>query len=43
MLFEFVEGGELFCRMRNDGRFSNDVALFYSCEILLALEYLHSK
>ena len=30
MLLEFVSGGELFSRLRKDGRFSNDVSLFYA-------------
>jgi serine/threonine protein kinase len=41
MLFEFCSGGELFNRLRKDGRFSNDIALFYSTEILLALTHMH--
>ena len=41
MLFEFVSGGELFGRLRKEGRFSEDVTLFYSTEILLAIRYLH--
>ena len=41
MLFEFLSGGELFSRLRKEGRFSNDVTLFYTSEILLALRYLH--
>ena len=28
--------------MRKDGRFSNDVGLFYASEILLAISHLHS-
>lgn len=43
MLFEFLSGGELFSRLRKEGRFSNDVALFYTSEILLALRHLHKK
>ena len=43
MLFEFVCGGELFSRLRKDGRFSNDVALFYGVEIIMALQYLHQQ
>lgn len=43
MLFEYVCGGELFSRLRKDGRFSNDVALFYGVEIILALQYLHQQ
>ncbi len=43
MLFEFVAGGELFRRLRAEGRFSEDVVLFYGGQILLALRYLHLK
>uniref|UniRef100_A0A182IQZ2 Protein kinase domain-containing protein n=1 Tax=Anopheles atroparvus TaxID=41427 RepID=A0A182IQZ2_ANOAO len=42
MLFEFVSGGELFSYLRNAGRFDSATANFYACEIVLALEYLHS-
>jgi len=41
MLEEYVQGGELFTHLRRAGRFSNDVARFYSAEILCAIEYLH--
>lgn len=43
MLFEYCSGGELFNRLRKDGRFSNDITMFYTCEILLALCYMHDK
>lgn len=43
MLFEFISGGELFSRLRREGRFSVDVGTFYACEILLALQYLHKQ
>jgi serine/threonine protein kinase len=43
MLLEYVVGGELFSHLRKAVRFANDVAKFYSAEIVLALEYLHSK
>jgi len=42
MLLEYVCGGELFSRLRKEGRFSNDVALFYITEIITAFEYLYS-
>ena len=42
MLLEYVCGGELFTYLRRAGRFSVDTALFYSSEIVVALEYLHS-
>lgn len=41
MLLEYACGGELFSRIRREGRFANDVALFYTSEIVLAFEYLH--
>ena len=43
MLLEYVAGGELFTYLRNAGKFSNAAAIFYASEIILALEYLHSK
>lgn len=43
MLMEFVPGGELFSYLRNRGRFSSTTGLFYSAEIVCAIEYLHSK
>lgn len=43
MLQEYVIGGELFRHLRKSGRFSSETAKFYSAEIVLALEYLHSK
>ncbi|KAK1797716.1 hypothetical protein P4O66_008083, partial [Electrophorus voltai] len=43
MLMEYVPGGELFTCLRSRGKFANDTALFFSTEIVCALEYLHSK
>ncbi|KAG8589862.1 hypothetical protein GDO81_006549 [Engystomops pustulosus] len=43
MLMEYVPGGELFSYLRNMGRFNNSTGLFYSSEIICAIEYLHSK
>ncbi|KAL2769036.1 cAMP-dependent protein kinase catalytic subunit PRKX [Daubentonia madagascariensis] len=43
MLMEFVPGGELFSYLRNRGRFATATGLFYSAEIICAIEYLHSK
>ena len=42
ILFEFVEGGEMFTRLRKSGRFSYYVTLFYATELLIALQYLHN-
>ncbi|CAD8063725.1 unnamed protein product [Paramecium primaurelia] len=41
MLFEYIQGGELFSRLRKEGRFANDVCLFYATEILTAIIYMH--
>ncbi|ESL10075.1 protein kinase A catalytic subunit [Trypanosoma rangeli SC58] len=43
LLLEFVAGGELFTHLRKAGKFPNDVAKFYSAEVILAFEYLHSS
>ncbi|KAG0757945.1 hypothetical protein G6F57_010319 [Rhizopus arrhizus] len=43
MVQEYVIGGELFRHLRKAGRFTGDTARFYAAEIVLALEYLHSK
>eukprot|EP00743_Colponemidia_sp_Colp-15_P017505 GILK01021659.1.p1 GENE.GILK01021659.1~~GILK01021659.1.p1 ORF type:complete len:477 (-),score=43.82 GILK01021659.1:212-1477(-) len=43
LLMEVVVGGELFSHLRKAGKFPNDVAKFYCCEVLLAFEYLHDQ
>ncbi|KAF0045679.1 hypothetical protein F2P81_002208 [Scophthalmus maximus] len=43
MLMDYVPGGELFSYLRSRGRFSNTAGLFYTSEIVCAIEYLHSK
>ena len=43
MVFEYVQGGEIFRLLRKEQYFPNDVALFYTTEIVLALDYLHRK
>ncbi|KAF9191451.1 hypothetical protein BGZ51_007307 [Haplosporangium sp. Z 767] len=42
MVMDYVVGGELFTVLRKSQRFPEHVARFYTCEVLLALEYLHS-
>ena len=42
MLLDFICGGELFVYLRAANRFTNDVAVFYAAEIVMALDYLHS-
>lgn len=41
MMLDYACGGELFTLLRREGRFSNDVALFFISEIVLAFDYLH--
>jgi protein kinase A/protein kinase X len=42
MLFEFIQGGELFSCLTKNGRFNNDCAVFYVAGILDAIIHLHS-
>jgi len=42
MTLEYVIGGELFSHLRKAGRFSNDTTRFYTAQIILGLEHLHS-
>ncbi|KAF9973831.1 camp-dependent protein kinase catalytic subunit [Actinomortierella ambigua] len=43
IVMDYVVGGELFSVLRRMVRFSNSVAKFYACQVLLALEYLHGN
>jgi serine/threonine protein kinase len=43
MLMEYIIGGELFSQLRRVNRFHDHDARFYASEIILALQYLHSK
>lgn len=43
MLMDYVPGGELFSYLRGRGRFSNSAGMFYTSEIVCAIEYLHSR
>ena len=42
-VLEFCEGGELFYHLSRRGRFNEETAKFYFCEVLLGLEYLHAR
>jgi serine/threonine protein kinase len=42
-LLDYACGGELFTRMKKLGAFPTSHAQFYTSELMLALEYLHSK
>ncbi len=43
MAFDFVNGGELFFHLSKEDMFQENKAKFYCAEILLALQFLHSK
>ena len=40
---QFLRGGELFQHLRTVRRFDEERTKFYTAEIILAIEYLHSK
>jgi len=40
---DYLPGGELFTHLKKRGRFDEETARFYACEVILALEYLHDK
>jgi serum/glucocorticoid-regulated kinase 2 len=41
MCLEYVEGAELFLHLRRAGTFTEPVARFYICEVIVALDFLH--
>lgn len=41
LLMEYVHGGELYSRLRDEGRLPVDHCKFYAAEMVLALQYLH--
>ena len=43
MLLDYEGGGTLFFHLRKHGRLTEPEIVFYASEIILALEYLHSK
>ena len=43
LIMEFCPGGELFFHLQHHKRLTEDQALFYFSEIVLALEYLHKN
>ncbi|KAI7691671.1 RAC serine/threonine-protein kinase [Sarcoptes scabiei] len=42
-VLEYVNGGELFFHLSHDRIFSEERTRFYACQIILALDYLHTK
>jgi protein kinase A len=43
MVMDYIPGGELFSVLRRSQRFPDHVAKFYAAEVVLAIEYMHSK
>ncbi len=43
MMLDYACGGELFTLLRREGRFANDVALFFASELVRAFDYLHAR
>ena len=43
LITDFMQGGELYFHLKRSIFFKESKARFYSCEILLALQYLHEK
>lgn len=43
LVMDFMQGGELFYLLRKAYKFNEEFTRFYVAEIILALEYLHSK
>jgi len=42
-IMDFINGGEVFHHLSNEGSFSEERARFYTAEIILGLEYLHNN
>ena len=42
-VMEYLSGGDLFNHIKKEGRFKENKAKFYACEIVLALEHLHKN
>jgi len=42
-ILDFLNGGELFHHLKQEGRFSEGRTRFYAAEIVLAIECLHQK
>jgi serine/threonine protein kinase len=40
-VIDMLNGGELFFHLRKEQRFTEPKAVFYACEMILALEELH--
>ncbi len=43
LVTEYLNGGDLFFHLNEQGRFSDEQTRFYTAELILALEYLHQQ
>ena len=43
LLLDYEQGGTLFYHLKKQRRFRENEIIFYACEIILALEYLHKN
>ena len=43
LIMEYIKGGELFYYMKKYVKFPPEAVLFFSCEVLMGLKYLHDK
>lgn len=41
LIMDFINGGELFYHLQQEGQFTETRAKFYAAELILALQYLH--
>ncbi|KAI8616423.1 kinase-like domain-containing protein [Chytriomyces sp. MP71] len=41
LVLDYLNGGELFYHLQKEGRFPEELAKFYTCELICAIEYLH--
>lgn len=42
-VIDLMEGGELFAYLKKLKRFDENMAKFYTCQVILGLEYLHTE
>jgi len=42
LVLEYIVGGEFYTRLRNAGRLENEMSVFYSAQVTLIFEYVHS-
>lgn len=43
LVMDYVKGGELFYYMKKYGRFPTEAVRFFTCEVIMALKFLHGK